>query len=324
MKQTVFVTGGTGLLGRDILNCFYQAGYQIIALKRNHSNHLGLPSTIQWLNGDLIDSFSYQDALKQADFVIHAGAMVSFSGKNAFRMIRFNQQVTKDIVNLCLENAKPLLYVSSIATLTNSSPKKTLTEEDYFEENALFTAYAKSKYLAEMEVWRGMAEGLKASIVNPGIILGTPTVWNRSTGMIWQNLKKGLTLYPAGKTGYVDGRDVALCLLKLYEEKQFGERFILVAEHLSYQNAYQLVIDQMGKHTSIRPVPKFFTSILWRCSELLQKIGFTPSYTKAVHNALSSQQFYSSEKIKNRLQVQFMPIKDSFQRMTNAFLDQHN
>lgn len=322
MKQTVFVTGATGLLGRDILNCFHQAGYTIIALKRTHSNNNELPNEIQWITGDLIDSFSYQDALQQADFVIHAGAMVNFSGKYASSMIQFNQRTTETIVNLCLEHNKPLLYVSSIATLTNSPIKKVLTEEDEFDENALFTAYAKSKHLAEMEVWRGIAEGLSATIVNPGIILGTPTIWNRSTGLIWMSLKKALPIYPTGKTGYIDGRDVAQCLLKLYENNQFGERFILVAEQLNYQEVFQLLMKQMGETKRIYPIPKMLASILWRSSEFLKKLGLTPSYTKATHQALNSQQLYSSEKIKDRLQVQFIPIEDSFQRMTNAFLDQ--
>lgn len=321
MKQTVFITGATGVLGRDLLEHCHQLGYQILALKRSTSNTEGLPSQIQWIEGDLGDSFSYQDALKQADFVIHAGAMVSFSGKDARKMIHLNTSITKEIVDLCLVNETPLLYVSSVAVLSNHPNQEILTEEDDFDENALNTSYARSKYFAEMEVWRGIAEGLKASIVNPGIILGTPKVWRRSTGMIWNNLQKGLTLYPAGATGYVDGRDVAKILLKLYEKEQFGERFILVADHLSYQEIYKAILRQIGKQTKIRPVPKVLSSLIWRSSELLKKLGFSPTYTKEVHTTLNSHQLYSSEKVKARLQIEFLPIENSIQRMTNAFIE---
>lgn len=320
MKQTVFITGATGVLGRDILEHCHQLGYQIVALKRSTSNTEGLPSQIQWIEGDLGDSFSYQDALKQADFVIHAGAMVSFSGKDARKMIQFNTGITKNIVDLCLSNETPLLYVSSVAVLSNHPNQEILTEEDDFDENTLNTAYAKSKYFAEMEVWRGIAEGLKASIVNPGIILGTPKVWSRSSGMIWNNLQKGLTLYPAGVTGYVDGRDVAKVLLKLYQEEQFGERFILVAAHLSYQEIYKTILSQIGKQTNIKPAPKVLSSTLWRFSEFVKKLGFSPTYTKEVHATLNSKQRYSSDKIKERLQIEFLPIEDSLQRVTDAFL----
>lgn len=320
MKQTVFVTGATGILGREILQHCHQLGYQILALRRSTSNIEGLPSEIQWVTGDLNDSFSYQDALKRADFVIHSGAMVSFAGKDAHKMLQFNTNVTKDIVNFCLSNEKPLLYVSSVATLSHQSYKKILTEDDDFDENTLNTAYAKSKYFAEMEVWRGIAEGLKASIVNPGIILGEPKVWNRSTGMIWTNLQKGLTFYPAGKTGYVDGRDVAKVLLSLYEKQLFGERFILVADHLSYQEIYTTILKQLKKQANPKPAPKVLSSILWRFSELLKRFGFSPTYTKEVHFTLNSQQFYSSEKVKELLQFKFLPIEESIQRMTNAFL----
>ena len=83
-------------------------------------------------------------------------------------MIRGNVDGTANLVNACLEKQiEKLCYVSSTAAL-GSAPAGTLITEDLIWSASTYrSAYSISKYLSEMEVWRGMAEGLDAVIVNP-------------------------------------------------------------------------------------------------------------------------------------------------------------
>ena len=80
--------------------------------------------------------------------------------------------------------------------------------------------YGQSKYLAEMEVWRGIAEGLNAVMVNPSIILGAGD-WNSGSSAIFQSAYNNFPWYTKGSTGFVDVRDVASAMISLMEHDIF-------------------------------------------------------------------------------------------------------
>ena len=58
--------------------------------------------------------------------------------------------------------------------------------------------YGLSKYHSEMEVWRGIEEGLNAVIVCPAIILG-PGKWENGSSMIFKHVWKGLSFILLGQ-----------------------------------------------------------------------------------------------------------------------------
>jgi hypothetical protein len=80
-------------------------------------------------------------------------------------MMRTNVGGTANIVNVCLEKNIPLCHVSSIAALGRSNSDAPINENDIWQTAARRSAYSFSKYKSEMEVWRGIAEGLQAVIV---------------------------------------------------------------------------------------------------------------------------------------------------------------
>ena len=80
------------------------------------------------------------------------------------KMIEVNTTGTANIVDLSLKyNIERMCFVSSIATLgsNNNLP----VDENCFWNWENQSGYAVSKHLAEMEVWRGFAEGLSGFIV---------------------------------------------------------------------------------------------------------------------------------------------------------------
>ena len=79
-------------------------------------------------------------------------------------------------------------------------------------------AYAISKYEGEMEVWRGIAEGLDAVIVNPSVIIGKNAGFEGS-GAIFKLVKDGLSFYTRGATGIVDVEDVAKSMILLMDSE---------------------------------------------------------------------------------------------------------
>src|SRR6056297_1414102 len=183
----IFVTGSTGLVGAHLLYQLAGKGEKVKALIRNpdkikqvkqvfsyYSDHAGqLIDTIEWIRGDILDPATYFDALKDVNTVYHCAAMVSFDKKDKSELLKTNIEGTANIVNASLEqNIKKMCFVSSIATMGDSPNGEAVTEENYWVPSKNRPPYAISKYKSEMEVWRGIQEGLDAVIVNPSVVLG--------------------------------------------------------------------------------------------------------------------------------------------------------
>jgi len=245
VKQ-VFVTGASGFVGAHLVYALLQKNYAVTALVRSPENldafHALSPlypgvstHSVNWVTGDLLFPEGWLNAVADADAVFHAAALVSFSTKDRHLLMETNVKGTAHIVNACLKhNQKPLVYVSSVAALGRAEANAEVNERSPWVTSRHNTHYAVSKYLAEQEVWRGVEEGLPAAIVCPGIIIG-PWGKNSGSGQIPALVKKGIPFYPVGENGFAGVRDVVNMMLLLYEEEQYGRRFLCVAKNTSYQ-----------------------------------------------------------------------------------------
>src|SRR5690606_9776453 len=146
----------------------------------------------------------------------HVAGMISFVPSERDKMLKINIEGTANVVNACLDaSVEKLMHVSSVAAFGNSKENVLLDESAQWEEDDIKSPYARSKFLGEMEVWRGMAEGLKAVIVNPSLIVG-PGYWIGSgPAAIFNKIDEGVPVYTYGTNGYVDVRDVAESMLML-------------------------------------------------------------------------------------------------------------
>ena len=97
-------------------------------------------------------------------------------------------------------------------------------EDAKWEDSPYNSHYAQSKYLAELEVWRGIAEGLSAVVVNPSLVLGVGD-WGRSSSRVFRYIWQEKPFYTDGQVNWVDVRDVAEIIFLLLEEKKFNRQF---------------------------------------------------------------------------------------------------
>ncbi len=207
----VLVTGGTGLVGSHLLlqlssqnkniRAIYRKSSSFVNVKRLFENAGESFQQIEWMEGDILDVSSLAEAMQGVEKVYHCAAMISFSPEDRERMLEINRTGTANVVNLCLESGvQKLCYVSSVAAINRLHEEEIITESTPWEENADNSNYAVSKQAAEREVWRGMAEGLKAVIVNPGIIIG-PGNWNSGSGKLFSSVWNRLKFYSEGMSG---------------------------------------------------------------------------------------------------------------------------
>ena len=259
----ILITGATGLVGSATVRRFLADGHRVSVLHRPDSDRSLLQDVvdrIEWIEGDILDVLSLEKALDNIEYVVHAAAVVSFVPRDEAAMVKVNVEGTANVVNVCLHKGiRKLCHVSSVAALGRPNPRTIesdtpvfIDETQRWEDSPNNSAYAKTKYLAELEVWRGISEGLPAVIVNPSLILGEGD-WQKSSTQLFRYVYDGKPFYTEGTVNYVDVRDIAEALYRLVNSDIEGERFILSAGSASYYELFEVIAMGFGKRpASIR------------------------------------------------------------------------
>jgi dihydroflavonol-4-reductase len=309
----VLVTGGTGLVGSHLLYDLLCRGYEVKVLVRATANKDNILTTfryystqaeelfdkIHWVVGDILDLQSLEEVFSGIDYVYHTAAFVSFKSSDKQRILETNIEGTANIVNLCLgKGIKKLCFVSSIASLGTSENGDPVTEGDVWKPTKKETAYSFSKYKSEMEVWRGITEGLNAVIVNPSVILG-PGDGKSGSNAVVDMIAKGFPYYTSGVTGFVDVRDVSRAMILLMESEISGERFILSAENIAYRKLFTTMAEALQVTPPHKLVSKWIAFLVPLFSTKISKEAITISFKKL---------YYSSEKIHKALNFNFQPF----------------
>ena len=324
----ILVTGGTGFVGAHLLLELLKNNQKVKAIKRNNSN-LNLVkrifsyykedvetllSQIEWVDGDVLDVLSLQEAMENVEKVYHCAAVVSFSPKDRDNLFKTNIKGTANVVNTALQTRiKKLCFVSSIAAIGRSESNELTSESTEWKSSKRNSTYAISKYEAEKEVWRGIEEGLNAVIVNPSVILG-PGDWNNGSAKIFDTLKNGTKFYTEGVNGFVDVRDVASVMYQLMESEIVNERFIVSSENLSYRELFTLILNEYGIKPPTIKALGILLEAAWRFEKLRGGLLKTrPLITKETVNTAQNQYFYSTEKLQNAIDFKFTPVKEIIQ-----------
>lgn len=338
-KKSVLVTGGTGMTGAHLLVRLISEGYNVKSLIRKNSNtnltknifkyllnDVGSEfAKINWIEGDITDFNSVNKAMQNIDYVYHTAATVSFKPSDKEFILNNNVQGTANIVNAALNNnVKKLCHVSSIATLGNSFNKELINEETERQKKQSISDYSLSKFRSENEVWRGIAEGLNAVIVNPSIILGVGN-WDKGSSRFFKTVNNGLKFYTKGGTGFVDVNDVVDVMIKLTESEISNERFILNSENISYKKLFNLISDCLNKKKPHIEASNFMLNSLMFYDKLRYlTTGKEPRVTKFTANSAQQTKQYSNNKIKETLNYNFKPINNSVKDICERFLLEFN
>jgi len=220
---------------------------------------------------------------------------------------------------ILFHNVKKLVHISSIAALGASKPGETQDEKTSWKETKDTSNYAKSKYYSEMEVWRGIAEGLNATILNPSLILGGG-FWDSGTGTIFKLYASGFSFYSEGIGGVVDVRDVARMAIQVMESEINEERFIVSCENMAYKKLFvQIATLAKVKKPSIK-INRLMKELGWRL-EWLKSIftGTTPTITKESLKSADNQTYYNNQKSIDILDFKYTPIEETLKETVAQF-----
>ncbi len=325
-NNLVLLTGSTGLLGGHMLVHLFKAGKKVRCLIRPTSSleqlklicsyynqsFEELNSSVEWVYGNTLDFIGLCEMMTGINEVYHCAAIVSFNNKDRKNILQTNVQGTSNMVDAALKcGVERFCFISSIASL-GTTPDHTPIKEDTPRKNDdHISAYSESKFRSELEVWRGISEGLNAVIVNPGVILG-PGEPEKGSLLLFKIGSKGMPFYTKATTGYVDVRDVCKIAMALMEKELYKKRFILISENVHNGTLFGLIAKEFGKKPPRILVGKALLNMGVLFSALAGMMtGKTPQLTKDTIRSAQNPQTYSNERICKALEYKFISLADT-------------
>ena len=321
----IVITGGTGLIGSYIIRYLLKEGFtNLLGIKRPDSP-LQLFSKserakVEWIDADIKDIVGLEPAIETAEYVFHCAGLVSFSPKAKKELIAVNQIGTANIVNLCLEHGvKKLVYTSSTSAIGRPPKNNTIRESNKWEGNSHLSQYAISKYLGEMEVWRGNAEGLETVILNPSTVLGGG-FWHTGPQKLFNLSWKSFKYYPSGTTGLVDVRDVAKLHIQAMQSAINGQRYIICGENVSYQSLMEQIAAGLNTAAPSKKIKKWMQQLIWRIEAIKSVFSKQPPFLTQETVAITNQNYlYENRKSKEAFGFSYTPIEQTIREMTELF-----
>ena len=321
----IFITGGTGFIGSYLIRELLSQGYRNISAIRRSTSHRAMVASfedqVRWIEGDILDVSLLSDCLINVDWVFHAAALVSMDPRDYNKMLKTNIEGTANMVNCSMAaGVDKFLHISSIAALGKpEAGKKWVGEANVWEKSSQTDGYAISKYKAEKEVWRAMAEGLKAVVVNPSIVLGSG-IWKKGSANIFYRIYRGLKFYPTGSSGFVDVRDVARFSVQFMQHKVHGERFILNGENRTFLDLLNTVAQNFkrkGPNIAINPFTGFIAvSKEWLFSRLT---GTRQQATWSTLKSIQRDVEYCNRKSREYLNADYTSINRTISETVKQF-----
>ncbi len=333
----ILVTGGTGLVGSHLLLELVKTNKSVIAIKQKNSNiervkkifsyysdiASELFEKINWVNCDIRDYYKLTEIIADVKTVYHSAAYVSYVKKEVDLIFEINIKGTRNIVNACLENnIEKLCYVSSIASLGSKANGQFITEETNWTKGDS-SNYSKSKYYSELEIHRGIAEGLNTVIVNPSVILGAG-FWEKGSSALFKKSYEGLKFYTNGSTGFVDVRDIVKIMIKLTNENKFNETYILNSDNYTYKEFFTKTALSLGSEPPRIYANNFYTNTAFILDWIKSKLtGKDPLITKETARTAHKKLLYSNKKITEAIHYNFISVDKSISDIAKIFLSEN-
>lgn len=310
----IAVTGASGLLGRFIIRKLIEESYQVVGLKRAESNIKPLEDlNIEWKESDILDYDTLVTSLNNVHTVIHTAALVSFNPRDADNLHTTNVEGTQNVVNTCLRaGVKRLIHISSVAALGRQKGMTKITEESKWVESNLNSDYAESKYLAELEVFRGQEEGLQIDIVNPSIILSQAD-WDSSSSQLFKYVWKEKPYYTEGLLNYVDVRDVVKVVHSLLQrENGSGSRWIANGGATPAKELLSQIAIRFEKRPPRIKVSSQLVGVAATLESIRSRIvGREPIVTRQTARMAREMFHFSNQKAIQQLGITFRPLEET-------------
>jgi len=255
-----FVTGGTGLLGANLIRELLRRGHQVRALIRSGTDLSGIQGLdIEFYEGDLLDEQSLYKGCMGFDYIIHAAAQTPGSSNRSTDFLETNFMGTQNMVRAAeFAQVSRMVYVSSCCVFGGGNKESPGTELSEFTSFSLDSSYLNSKYITQQWVLSEIErKRLPVVIVNPTIMIGPYDSHPNSGEIILRIIKDQIQFCPSGGKNFIDVRDAALATCNALTQGITGECYLLASQNLTFAELFEKVTRIYGKSDHKINVPGF-------------------------------------------------------------------
>ena len=325
----VFVTGGSGFVGTNLIRLLVSEGHDVRALVRPGSLRTHLadlpPERLEWVEGDLTAPDTLRPALEGCRHLYHVAAVYRLWARDEKRTYAANVGGTRAILEAARDaGVERAVHTSSVAVLGGSPDRTPLDESADPGVEALYGSYRKSKYLAEKEALAVHATGFPVIVVNPSAPVGPWDVKPTATGkLILDFLKGNLPAYIETGLNLVDVRDVARGHLLAMEKGKPGERYILANRNLTLKEIFEVLAGVTGLKAPRIRIPHSLALLLAYANEYLSNYVTrrAPRIPLAGVRHARNYMFYRSDKAVRELGIPQTPVETALADAARWFED---
>jgi dihydroflavonol-4-reductase len=305
--MTILLTGATGFVGAAVLRRLVETGYNVRALVRPNSDRGNLSGVdCEIVAGDLTEPDSLARAVHGCEAVFHVAADYRLWVLDQEKMNRVNVQGTVDLFRAAAAaGVSRIVYTSSVATLLARDDGLPADETSHARLSDIIGAYKQSKFLAEREVRRLVADaGLPIVIVKPTAPFGPRDIKPTPTGRLVVEAASGrMPAYVNTGLNVVHVDDVATGHLLAYEKGAVGETYILGGENRTLQWILETVADLTGQTPPRIRLPHWFVTPIAHIVEGITRARGSgePMITVDSVRMARKLMYFSSDKARNEL-----------------------
>ncbi|MFQ5785984.1 MAG: hopanoid-associated sugar epimerase [Alphaproteobacteria bacterium] len=280
--MTVLITGATGFVGSAVLRRLLAAGHAVRALARPGSDRRNLAGLeVEVVEGDLRTPASLAPALAGCSALFHVAADYRLWARDPAQIYAANVAGTRELMRAAADaGVARIVYTSSVATLGLNPDGAPADETTPVTLADMIGDYKRSKFLAEAEVRRLVAEqGLPAVIVNPSTPVGPRDIRPTPTGrMIVEAAAGRMPAYVDTGLNLVHVDDVAAGHLAAFERGAIGERYLLGGENLTLGEILGAIANLVGRRAPRLRLPHGVVLPFAYLAEAWARIGGTEPF----------------------------------------------
>ena len=273
--KSVFLTGGTGMVGLALARRLVEQGVRVRALTRASSSSSELERLgVELVRGDLVEASTLALAMRGCDRAFHVAGLVSYRSADAERMYQANVIGTRHVLWAAMEaGVERVVHTSSTAAVGLSEANTPLDEDALFDPAFRHIPYMWMKHLAEVEVAEAVKAGLDAVMVNPSTIIGAGDV-HLNTGKLFRQIARGsLRFAPPGGNSVIALEDVVDAHLLAMERGVAGRRYIVNGENLRQVELLTRIAKALGRPAIESVLPRWTEKPLRAAASVAELAG---------------------------------------------------
>jgi len=323
MGETVLVTGGTGFVGRAIIERLQEDGERPKALARSEASAGALAELgAEPVRGDVLDPEALAAAMRGCGLVYHAAGANAFCVRDPSPMFEVNVEGSENVVRAAaLAEVKRVVYTSSAATL--GEKKGTVGTEQSPHRGSFLSDYERSKFEAERAVLAAADEtGIEVVCVNPASVQG-PGRASGSTRLLLDYVNGRLKAVVDSTLSLIDIADCTTGHLLAASKGKPGERYVLSGATLTVREGLAL----LGRLAGVeQPVRTLRPSLAMTLATVVEAVAWvrrgSPRICRELARTITHGHAYDGSKATRELGLRYTPIEETLRRTMDWWIEQ--